>query len=71
MGDHQPGGLRRARVSEDERVGGHVGQRRLPRVQLLPEVRSMLPPHTPPPDTEERVRGFRDVSLEVVKIPPE
>lgn len=40
VGNHQPSGLRRARVSEDERVGRHMGQRRLPRLQLFPKVRS-------------------------------
>lgn len=40
LGNHQPSGLRRARVSKDERVGRHMGQRRLPRLQLFPKVRS-------------------------------
>lgn len=40
LGDHEPSGLRRARVSEDERVGGSVGECHLPRLQLFPKVRS-------------------------------
>lgn len=38
LGHHQPCGLRRPCVSEHERVGGDLGERRLPRVQLLTEV---------------------------------
>lgn len=34
-------------MSEDERVGGNMGERRLPRVQLLPKVRATIPEMTP------------------------
>lgn len=40
LGDHEPSGLCRARVSEDERVGGSMGECHLPRLQLFPKVRS-------------------------------
>lgn len=39
LGNHQPSGLCRARVSKNERVGRRMGERRLPCVQLFPKVR--------------------------------
>lgn len=38
LGHHQPRGLCCAHVSKHERVGGDMGERRLPRVQLLAKV---------------------------------
>lgn len=43
LGHHQPCGLCCPRVSKHERVGGDVGERRLPRVQLLAKVSPVHP----------------------------
>lgn len=45
LGNYKSSGVCRARVSPDERVGGDLGECRLPRVQLLPQVSALSLPH--------------------------